>query len=87
MYQFSDNCRKYVLENNGLKVISDVVRYAVSLGDTDVGADLRACSVGFLLNFVAGNEDVYPMVIHDAIFVLKNIIYNFGRDFRYWNQI
>ncbi|XP_065205375.1 GTPase-GDP dissociation stimulator vimar [Planococcus citri] len=63
----NDDCRKFVLENSGLKVISDVVRHAVSLGDTDVGADLRACSVGFLLNFVAGNEDVYPMVLESDL--------------------
>lgn len=56
-----DMCRKCVLQNNGLKIIIDVVSQTVSL-DGDMGADLRSCSVGLLLNFVAGFEDLNAKV-------------------------
>lgn len=53
-----DKCRKCVIENDGLKVITSTVKQAIALGNTEQAAELRSYSVGLLLNLVAGNEDV-----------------------------
>lgn len=58
----SDKCRKCVVENNGVKVITETVKQAVALGNSDRGAELRSCAVGLLLNLVAGYEDLDPVV-------------------------
>lgn len=54
----NDKCRKCVIENDGLKVITSTVKQAIALGNTEQAAELRSYSVGLLLNLVAGNEDV-----------------------------
>lgn len=51
-----------MVESNGLKIIVEIIKQAVGLGKTEKGAELRSCSVGLLLNLVAGYDDFDPSV-------------------------
>lgn len=60
---FTENGKKLVREQDGLKVILTVLKKSIALKDAKGASFLRSVATGSLLNFLVDQEALYEEVI------------------------